>query len=67
MLLLTARSQPEDIHSGFLAGANDYIMKPMNTLELKSRIRALTDLTLAVRDRMYMEAAWLQAQIKPGF
>lgn len=67
VLLLTARSQPEDIHSGFLAGANDYIIKPMNTLELKSRIRALTDLTLAVRDRMYMEAAWLQAQIKPHF
>ncbi|MGX4588424.1 hybrid sensor histidine kinase/response regulator [Paenibacillus chitinolyticus] len=67
VLLLTARSQPEDIHSGFLAGANDYIIKPMNTLELKSRIRALTDLTLAVRDRIYMEAAWLQAQIKPHF
>lgn len=67
VLLLTARSQPEDIHSGFLAGANDYIIKPTNTLELKSRIRALTDLTLAVHDRMYMEAAWLQAQIKPHF
>lgn len=67
VLLLTARSQPEDIRYGFLAGANDYIIKPMNTLELKSRIRALTDLTLAVRDRMYMEAAWLQAQIKPHF
>ncbi|GIP00777.1 hypothetical protein J14TS5_58620 [Paenibacillus lautus] len=67
VLLLTARSRPEDIHSGFLAGANDYIIKPMNTLELKSRIRALTDLTLAVRDRIYMEAAWLQAQIKPHF
>ncbi|THF82151.1 ATP-binding protein [Cohnella fermenti] len=67
VLLLTARSQPEDIRSGFLAGANDYIIKPMNTLELKSRIRALTDLTLAVRDRVHMEAAWLQAQIKPHF
>ncbi|MFC4303708.1 ATP-binding protein [Cohnella boryungensis] len=67
VLLLTARSQPEDIHSGFLAGANDYIIKPTNTLELKSRIRALTDLTIAVRDRMYIEAAWLQAQIKPHF
>ncbi|MFC5406465.1 ATP-binding protein [Cohnella soli] len=67
VLLLTARSQPEDIQSGFLAGANDYIIKPTNTMELKSRIRALTDLTRAVRDRMSMEAAWLQAQIKPHF
>lgn len=67
MLLLTARGQPEDIHSGLLAGANDYIIKPTNTLELKSRIRVLTDLTLAVRDRMYIEAAWLQAQSKPHF
>jgi len=67
VLLLTARSQPEDIRSGFLAGANDYLIKPMNAIELKSRIRALTDLTLAVRDRVHMEAAWLQAQIKPHF
>ncbi|WP_235886091.1 ATP-binding protein [Paenibacillus cymbidii] len=67
ILLLTARSQPEDIQTGFLAGANDYIVKPMNALEIKSRIRALTDLTLSIRDRMHMEAAWLQAQIRPHF
>lgn len=28
ILLLTARSQPKDIQSGFLAGANDYVTKP---------------------------------------
>lgn len=67
ILLLTARSRPEDIHSGFAVGANDYIAKPVDAMELKSRIRALTELTLSVRDRIRMEAAWLQAQIQPHF
>lgn len=32
IVLLTARSQPEDIYTGFLAGANDYIVKPIDAL-----------------------------------
>jgi two-component system, sensor histidine kinase ChiS len=67
ILLLTARSQPEDIYTGFLAGANDYIIKPVNTLELKSRVFALTTVKRSVREQLGMEAAWLQAQIQPHF
>jgi two-component system, sensor histidine kinase ChiS len=67
VLLLTARSRAEDIEAGFLSGANDYVTKPMDAKELKSRVQALTELKRSVRERMRMEAAWLQAQIQPHF
>ncbi|MRA75822.1 response regulator, partial [Bacillus thuringiensis] len=64
IVLLTARSQPEDIYTGFLAGANDYIVKPIDALELKVRINALTELKQSIHERIRMEGAWLQAQIQ---
>ncbi|RIE01129.1 response regulator [Cohnella faecalis] len=67
ILLLTARSRPEDIEVGFQAGANDYLTKPVAANELKSRVRALTDGKQSFRKRLRMEAAWLQAQIQPHF
>lgn len=67
ILLLTARSKTEDITAGFLAGANDYVVKPADTMELIARVRALTDVHRSMRERLRMEAAWLQAQIQPHF
>ncbi len=67
VLLLTARSQPADIYTGFLSGANDYVTKPVDALELKYRIRALTTLNQSIHERLRMEAAYLQAQIHPHF
>lgn len=67
ILLLTARSQMEDTQTAFYYGANDYVTKPVERLELTARIRALTDLKRSINDRVKMEAAWLQAQIKPHF
>ena len=67
ILLLTARSQPADIYAGFSSGANDYVAKPVDTLELKYRIRALVALKQSVNERLRMEAAYLQAQIHPHF
>ncbi|MDI4648048.1 ATP-binding protein [Cohnella hashimotonis] len=67
ILHLTARSRPEDIDAGFQSGANDYVTKPVDAIELKSRVRALTELKKSVRERLRMEAAWLQAQIRPHF
>ncbi|RAV22626.1 histidine kinase [Paenibacillus contaminans] len=67
VLLLTARSQPADIYTGFSSGANDYVTKPVDALELKYRIRALTTLKQSVNERLRMEAAYLQAQIHPHF
>lgn len=67
ILLLTARSQPADIYTGFLSGANDYVTKPVDALELKYRIWSLTTLKQSIDERLRMEAAYLQAQIHPHF
>ncbi|GED67956.1 hypothetical protein BRE01_16580 [Brevibacillus reuszeri] len=67
ILLLTARSQAEDIYTGYLSGANDYVCKPVDGLELKYRVWSLTTLKQTVDERLRMEAAYLQAQIHPHF
>lgn len=67
ILLLTARSQPEDIQTGFQVGANDYITKPVEKLVFMARVKALTSIKISVNERIRMEAAWLQAQIQPHF
>ena len=67
ILLLTARRRPEDVQSGFLAGANDYIAKPVDKMELVARVQALTFLKDSISERIRMESAWLQAQIEPHF
>ncbi len=67
VLLLTASNQDKDIEAGFLSGANDYVTKPVNATELKIRVRLLTNLKRSVNERLRMEAALLQAQIKPHF
>ena len=41
VLLLTARSGVDDRVEGLDAGADDYLTKPFNILELKARVRAL--------------------------
>ncbi|UQZ81011.1 Sensor histidine kinase TmoS [Paenibacillus konkukensis] len=67
VLLLTARGQPADMYTGFLVGANDYVTKPADAMELKYRIRSLIALKRSMSERLRMEAAYLQAQIKPHF
>ncbi len=41
VIILTARSEDADKIMGFECGADDYITKPFNILELKARVRAL--------------------------
>jgi len=67
VLLLTARTQPIDVYTGFLAGANDYVSKPTNALELKARVQSLLAQNQAIKEQLRLEAAYLQAQIKPHF
>lgn len=41
ILMLTARSETQDVVQGFDAGADDYLRKPFEVPELLSRVRAL--------------------------
>ena len=56
IILLTARSQPDDIIEGFSAGANDYITKPFYRQELLARVNA----ALSVKDNEQLN--WVMAQ-----
>ena len=41
VIMLTARSERSDLLMGFESGADDYVTKPFDILELKARVRAL--------------------------
>ena len=41
ILLLTARGEAQDRYEGFLQGADDYMTKPFDMLELQLRVKAL--------------------------
>ncbi len=41
IILLTARGHDGDVERGFMAGADDYVVKPFSLNELLSRVRSL--------------------------
>lgn len=45
VVFLTAKGQDEDLVSGFAAGGNDYLTKPVRRMELISRVRSHLELT----------------------
>lgn len=67
VLMLTARSRPEDIQNGFAAGINDFLGKPVYATELRVRVHTLLELKSSVQAVLRTETAFLQAQIKPHF
>ncbi len=67
VLFLTARSMPAFLLVGFDAGANDYVTKPVRTSEFLAKIRTLLHMKQSIRERLDIEMALIQAQIKPHF
>ncbi|SIS64927.1 ATP-binding protein [Salimicrobium flavidum] len=67
VLLLVPRDLQQDIYSAYQSGANDYIVKPVDTSELQARVTGLMEMKKSFEERLRLEAAWLQAQIKPHF
>ena len=57
IIMLTARSEDADKIIGLESGADDYMTKPFNILELKARIRALLRRSGMVAARQSVEAA----------
>jgi diguanylate cyclase (GGDEF)-like protein len=62
VLLLTGRTDCQDLVEGMEAGADDYLTKPFNTLELRARLRAgrrivqLQEELLAAREELRRQA-----------
>lgn len=67
ILMLISRSNPEDLIMGLDAGVNEFIKKPYEISELKSRIKTLVTLKENVEKAFANELAFLRAQIKPHF
>ena len=57
VIMLTARSEDTDKIIGFEYGADDYITKPFNILELKARVRALLRRAGATEKKQQEEGA----------
>ena len=51
IIMLTAKSEDSDKIMGFACGADDYVTKPFNIMELKARIRALLRRSTGARRR----------------
>lgn len=67
ILLLTACDSTEEILTGFWSGANDYVVKPANRIELRTRVFSLITLKQSVKSALDNEMMFLQAQIRPHF
>lgn len=39
IIMITTRSEAQNVETGFASGCNDYITKPINGLELMSKVR----------------------------
>lgn len=67
VLILTARNDSAEILTGFWAGANDYVIKPVGSIELRARVFTLITLKYLVNQAIKNEMSFLQAQIRPHF
>jgi CheY-like chemotaxis protein len=41
VIMCTTRGEPLNVETGYQAGCNDYVTKPVNTLELLAKVRSL--------------------------
>lgn len=62
IIMLTAKSEDSDKIMGFACGADDYVTKPFNILELKARIRALLRRASGSR-RQQKESSLLECRV----
>lgn len=67
VVILTVRDTAEDIETGFLSGANDFVTKPFVAKELRARVSNLMHMKKSVQEALNNEMAFLQSQIKPHF
>jgi len=67
VLMLSDSIYPASAYKIFSSGANDYLKRPFDAIELKSRVKQLLKTKQTSKTAINMELAFLQAQIKPHF
>src|SRR6266496_1314735 len=65
ILMLTARSRPEDVLKGFASGADDYLPKPFELSILLARVHGLLRRTQWQREQSPEPAAAVEGQTSP--
>ncbi len=45
ILMVTTRGEPENVEAGWESGCNDYVTKPIDTMELLLKVRSLLDVS----------------------
>ena len=61
VILVTSRDNPKDIIAGLEAGANDYLTKPFNRAELRTRLKA-GERIVSLQEDLRQQLLELQAQ-----
>lgn len=67
ILLFTSKNTPDEVRRGFMAGANDFLVKPYDLVELKAKIGIHYALKNSMNKAIQAEIKFLQGQIKPHF
>lgn len=67
VLILTASGRSIDMMNAFESGANDYLKKPVDGEELKSRIQSLLLMKFSVEEGLNREFQYFYSQISPHF
>ncbi len=67
VLMLTAKNRISDIVMSLEKGANDFVGKPFEGEELKTRVGTLTKLKTSLKSARDSEIAFLRSQINPHF
>src|SRR5699024_3604509 len=67
ILLLTAKSHPNDYRSGFLAGRNDYGNKPRGSNGIKARRDSVNTKKQTKGKQQKIQTGWLQGPNQPHF